>query len=387
MVHWVLKAAALNRCARVRDMMSVMISSMGMISRKRAGKAAALAVGLCLMLGGCHSQRQDVPPIIVFSKVPVKDEGGPERKEIIAGSVSVARAGQQIVLYARSGSQWWLQPSWAQPFTTIGPDFRWQASIHLGTEYAAVLVNPGYQPPKRTVALPEEGDKVVVVATVNGREGPVRPVKIMHFSGYDWKVRDIGSNHDGRANSYDPMNAWTDSHGSLHLRIAKRSEGWTSAEVNLTRSLGYGRYVFVVRDVSHLPPSAVLGMFTWDGGAAEQNFRELDIEVSRWGNPANKNVQYVIQPYHVSENVMRFMAPAGVLTNSFRWEPGLASFKTQRGSELSGRSGEIAEHTFTAGIPSHGNEAVHLTLCLAGGTREDQLSEAEVVIDKFEYFP
>jgi hypothetical protein len=368
-------------------MMSVMIPRTHVVSRNLTRKIVMLTIGLCLLLSSCHSRQTSADPYIIFGTIPDSNEGGPELRQMITGRVTGARPGQQIVLYAKSGAEWWVQPTSAKPFTAISPDSSWQASIHLGSDYAALLVNAGYQPTKTVTALPPEGGSVVRVATVKGRDVPPRPVKVLQFSGYDWVVRDVGSPRSGRENLYDPANAWTDSHGALHLRIAKRSQGWTSAEISLTRSLGYGRYVFIVRDVSHLAPTAVLDMFTWDGGAADWNFREMGTEVSRWGNPANKNLQYVIQPYHVSENVARFMAPGGVLTNSFRWEPGRVLFKTQRGSELSGSSGEFAEHTFTSGVPSHGNETVHLNLCLTGGNREDQLSEAEVVIEKFEYFP
>ena len=69
-------------------------------------------------------------------------------------------------------------------------------------------------------------------------------------------------------NSFDPANAWTDENGALHLRVTKNQDGWSCAEVRLTRSLGYGTYLFVVRDISHLEPSAVLTLFTCLPGMA-----------------------------------------------------------------------------------------------------------------------
>jgi len=85
--------------------------------------------------------------------------------------------------------------------------------------------------------------------------------------------------------SFDPANAWTDANGALHLRATKNQDGWSCAEVRLTRSLGYGTYLFVVRDISHLEPSAVLSLFTWDDMiGTDENRQELDIEMSRWGS-------------------------------------------------------------------------------------------------------
>jgi hypothetical protein len=103
----------------------------------------------------------------------------------------------------------------------------------------------------------------------------------LYFSGYEWRVRNVPSSRGDTINLYDPTNAWTDASGALHLRVAKQGGKWTCGEVTLTRSLGYGTYSFVVRDTSHLEPSIVLAMFTWDYAGDDQNNREMDIEISR----------------------------------------------------------------------------------------------------------
>jgi len=188
-------------------------------------------------------------------------------------------------------------------------------------------------------------------------------------------------------NIYDPGNAWTDGDGALHLRIAKKSGKWTCAEVTLTRSFGYGTYSFVVRDTSHLEPAAVFAMFTWDYAGGDQNNREMDIEISRWGDPASKNTQYEIQPFYLPANVARFTASGGVLTHSFRWEPGRVSFKTARGSVTDSRSEVISAHVFTSGVPSPGVESARMALYVYGKTDMPVQNDAEVVIEKFEYLP
>jgi PAS domain S-box-containing protein len=88
--------------------------------------------------------------------------------DTIEGRVIRGRPGQRIVLFARWGS-WWVQPFVDQPFTTIQPDSKWRNSTHYGTQYAALLVDPGYQPPATTDVLPSTGHGVVAVAVVKGR--------------------------------------------------------------------------------------------------------------------------------------------------------------------------------------------------------------------------
>jgi hypothetical protein len=324
-------------------------------------------------------------PSIQFNRVPRSDDGGTESRSIIEGRVEGSHPGDQIVLFAKSGTGlWWVQPFADEPYTAIRSNLQWSSSTHLGTEYAALLVDPAYRPPETTETLPRKGGSVIAVATAKGEPERLMVSRTLHFSGYEWEIRGVPSNRGGATNNYDPANAWTDSDGRLHLRIARGAGEWTCAEVTLTRSLGYGSYSFDVRDVSGLEPSAVLGLFTWDDAIADVNHREMDTEISRWGDPAGKNAQYVVQPYYVPANVVRFSAPSGALTYSFRWQPGRVDFKTVRkpGGAL------IAEHTFTSGIPLPGGEAVHMNLYAFTASKNSQLQhEAEVVIEKFQYLP
>jgi len=61
-----------------------------------------------------------------------------------------------------------VQPYVDQPFTSIKPDSTWSNATHPGTEYAALLVEPGYQPPSVTDVLPTRGGAVVAVAVTKG---------------------------------------------------------------------------------------------------------------------------------------------------------------------------------------------------------------------------
>jgi hypothetical protein len=306
--------------------------------------------------------------------------------DFIEGRASGAGPGQQIVLYAHSGV-WWIQPFKDHAFTKIQPDSTWKNSTHLGTEYAALLVDPGYQPSAKIATLPAEGNGVAAVAIAKGKAADSIVAKVIHFSGYDWTVRAAGSDRGGQPNTYDPDNAWIDQKGYLHLRITQKDGRWSCAEVNMNRSLGYGTYRFVVQDSAHLGPSEVLGMFTWDEFGSDEARRELDIELSRWGNPKSKNAQYVVQPFYVPENVARFSVPKGVFTHVLRWQPGSASFKTISGSAANPDAKAINEHAFTSGVPAPAGETVHIDLYGFHLAKSAARQPAEVVIEKFEFLP
>ena len=349
-----------------------------------AGLALALVV-LCLVFYGCRKSNGMPAPVIEFTLIPEAQEGGPEATTPIAGRVEGALPGDRIVLFAKSG-QWWVQPFTANPFTPIEGDSTWHNSTHFGFEYAALLVRPGYHPPPIMASLPKSEGLIRAVASLKGIPGAPSIVKTIHFSGYDWKVRSAPSNRGGGISLFDTQNAWTDESGALHLRIKMNSGKWNCAEVNLLRSLGYGTYRFTTRDTSFLEPAAVLSMYTWDDSDPEQNHREFGIELARWGDPRNKNAQFVVQPYYVPANVARFATVSGPVTYSVRWEPGRVSFEAVQGYGKA-HPHVVSEHTFTSGVPTPGNEMIHLNLYIFTSSPVALKNETEAVIEKFEYLP
>jgi hypothetical protein len=348
----------------------------------------ALLFAPCLLLFGCRSHHPGTLPAIEFTQIPPAAQGGREKVETIAGRVVGVRPGQQVVVYAHSGA-WWVQPTVASPFTSIRADSTWSTETHLGYEYAVLLVDPGFHPPATIDTPPSAGGAVVSTAIVKGR-GPTifAPTKPLKFSGYNWDVRTIASDRGGSSHPYSGDNAWTDSQGALHLRISKTANDWSCAEVVLNRSLGYGTYVLEVRDISHLEPAAVLSMTTFDEWGGEQYYREMDVEVSRWGDSSSKNnAQYVIEPYYRPGNVFQFAAPSGPLTYSMQWEAGHARFKTVRGSSPDPKAPVVSEHEFTLGIPSPGQERLHLFFYVVASDKNPIQHDNEVVLEKFAYLP
>jgi hypothetical protein len=351
-------------------------------------KTIALVFGLSVLLSGCGSHKAPAGPVIEFTKIPPAAQGGRERVDTISGRVTGAKPGEQIVIYARSGP-WWVQPWPDKPFIPIQSDSTWTTPTHLGFEYAAMLVDAGYQPPPTMDIAPVQGDTVVAVTIAKGVGPPqIAPTKQITFSGYDWTVRTIAGDRGGLNNLYDGDNAWIDASGALHLRINKKAGRWTCAEVEMTRSLGYGTYNFVVRDTTHIEPAAVLSLNTFDDWGGDQHYREMDVEFSRWGDAATKNnAQYGIQPFYAPGNVAPFVLPAGTFTHSMHWESGRVSFKTVRGSAMKSSAPAVSEHVFTSAVPSPGQEKVEMMFYVIASDKYPMQKDNEVVVEKFEYLP
>ncbi len=133
------------------------------------------------------------------------------------------------------------------------------------------------------------------------------------FSGYEWNVKSsgdaVGPGPNVFSNSED--NVFVDTEGRLHLLINQKQGRWRCAEVVSARSFGLGTYRFTIDSgIDGLDPNVVLGLFTWSD-APEYNHRELDVEIARWGDPANANAQFVVQPYTRKANIVRFAIPTG----------------------------------------------------------------------------
>src|SRR6185295_11204513 len=152
---------------------------------------------LYVALAGCHSSSHTSVPTITFGKVPAAYLESPYKTEIrerdyktgtIEGRVTGARRDQRVVLYANTDGRWGVCRQSGQPFINIDSDGRWKASVHLGMQYGALLVDPAYNPPDQTELLPIVGKGVLALAVVNG-EGPAAvlpPPKVLSFSGYEW---------------------------------------------------------------------------------------------------------------------------------------------------------------------------------------------------------
>lgn len=125
----------------------------------------ALLALVCVAFSGCGPEAP--APSLRLTRVPQADEGGGPAMAAIAGRARGARPGQQVVLYARSGA-WWVQPWIESPFTALAADGTFASSTHLGTQYAALLVEPGFRPPASAATLPTLGSGVVAVVIERG---------------------------------------------------------------------------------------------------------------------------------------------------------------------------------------------------------------------------
>jgi signal transduction histidine kinase len=137
------------------------------VASARFGTFFISLILLSIALGGCQQRDSDYGhnhPVIEFTRVPLAGADDPGKTGQISGRVTGGQPGQQIVLYSKGAAAWWVQPFANQPFTNVRPDGTWENSTHPGTQYAALLIGPKFDPPATTQVLPAQGVYATVVA-------------------------------------------------------------------------------------------------------------------------------------------------------------------------------------------------------------------------------
>jgi hypothetical protein len=212
------------------------------------------------------------------------------------------------------------------------------------------------------------------------------------FSGYEWWVKKscgpVGPGDNYFSDS--PDNVWVDAADRLHLKITQDDGIWYCSEVILNDCLGYGDYLFLFESqVGELDPNVVLGLFTWDSDSPSEDYREIDIEFSRWGVPSDTNAQYVVQPWYVPGNRHRWFMPTNMdsSTHRFNWREGQVQFLSVAGHQ-SCEPYDSVIHSWqysSPDVPVPGTENIRINLWLYETVPPAQ--EVEVIVSAFSYYP
>lgn len=219
--------------------------------------------------------------------------------------------------------------------------------------------------------------------------------KTINFSGQEWVVKDSDVPTGPGTNYFsdDPNSVWIDQEGFLHLKIRKLNGIWHCAEIVSKKTLGYGKYEFIIgSDLSRLDRNVVLGLFTWDD-QNKHNHREIDIEFAKWGSQTtNYNAQYVVQPHNLRNNRFRYNAGSfvGETTHSFNWTRDSVNFKSAYGSTMSDSGNMAVINRWTnkgRDIPPSRFEKIRINLWLLTGKKPVDEKETEIIIKAFNFIP
>ena len=332
---------------------------------------------------------------IVFTDIPKWGQEGQLKGVVYGANVSQARL---YVFEFLPDLGWYAKPNCsAVPIQGTG-EFSVVLDANLidrnATRYSAYLLPASVGIPcvDSAEALPfavTRADVRLATASVPRLPG----YKTITFSGLDWYVKSAPVKVYPGPQSFTEDQVSVDAQGRLHLKLGRclNSTEWCAAEVFTTQRVGYGNYRFTTESpLNALDQNTTLGLFTWDEQEAAKFHQEWDIEFSRWGDPnASFNSQYVVQPYNVSGNMVRFLtSPASQTTHTVTWNPTQVGFISSVGS---GGGSLISQFTYAptppGPIPAPGDVRLHLNYYVAVGQAPSVPVDREVIISSVQYTP
>jgi hypothetical protein len=345
------------------------------------------------LISGCQTSRQmtgspesmvRLDPTVIIQRIsPVRGDS-----VILSGQVyGIAPEKCKIIILTSSDSDQHNKPSLQTPFIYPDKDGQWSCKLvenEQPTRISAYLMSEQFSLSQiqEIINLPGDLEPFTLMATmVMIDRGEI--YRIIDFSDRLWRVKECLTKCGPGSNRFSAshQNVRVDEQGRLHMRIRKEASDWTCSEVVLMENLGYGEYQFHIETTDYLDKQAVLGLFTWDNDRA-QNHREIDIELSQWGFPDNKNAQYVVQPFRTEENMYRFDVDCSqARMYAFSWHPDSIVGYTQTSD------GVIGDRWLYTGpdIPEPGNENARINLWLYEG--HEPARETEIIITRFIYNP
>jgi len=215
----------------------------------------------------------------------------------------------------------------------------------------------------------------------------------LKFAGFEWLIKDSHEHRTGPGTnlfSSSTDNVRVDEEGKLHLRITYRNDNWYCPEIHSVKSLGFGKYTFVVDALpQELDKDVVIGMFLYDHTDKANFHNEVDIEISKWGKTEYANTQYVVQP--LEEKAHRFETD---VTKQSHHTFNVYLRRTSYSSYYPGDSVskfkpiKYAHHKQSLGrIYNPANAKTCINVWLYKAIEPANLKEFEVVISKFVFEP
>ncbi len=314
--------------------------------------------------------------------------------DFVSGTVAGAADFETIraVVFVRT-DKWYPQPNPENFYLEVSPDGGFGTRVYPWKQIAAFAIREGFD------AWNQFGEYDPFPLEIDGTDVlAVGVYPFVDFAGRRWAARggdglqpggpfvpggEVSSGCDYRAGE---ESVWVDQEGRLHLKMALLENEWRCAEVYLPTSQGFGIYHFLLESsVDQLDPNIVASPFLY-----YDPDNELDIEFSRWGNPAADNAQFVVQPFYAQGNRQRFQLDLEdeKSTHVVDWNPDGVVFTSAKGHHGIVPAESIVETWSPSSddVPKEENLRVHLNLWMYGSTGPSDDIAPEMIVKDFAFY-
>lgn len=214
---------------------------------------------------------------------------------------------------------------------------------------------------------------IIVVSLMVSAASAASMTRTINWSGFTWEV--IYPHVGNPGNNYwsdSTNNVWIDAQGRLHLKITKVGGIWYSTALETTTPVGYGTYTIVVAsNPATLDDNAVVGLYYY-----LNDYNELDIEFSRWGNPNLKNTEYSVQSKPAPTVSKLYETNAANTTHKMIWNVDSVRFEGPPG---------VGPWAYTGPYKTKTGSVYCINLWLMNGQPPKNGKEQELILSSFSY--
>lgn len=169
---------------------------------------------------------------------------------------------------------------------------------------------------------------------------------VINWKGQNWYL--TGGKANPGNNYWNNSGAWIDNQNRMHLTIVKDKGKWNCTMLSSQYPYLYGTFTWTVASpVYCFDKNSVVGLCTY-----LDDYHELDIETSRWGETKGKQLWYSVQPAKIKGNSRGYVVPSSIKgTNTIYridWKPNYVRF-----TSMQANGKVIADYNYTnvSGIP------------------------------------
>lgn len=210
------------------------------------------------------------------------------------------------------------------------------------------------------------------------------------FSGFKWQISER-KNVPG-VGVYSKKTIFVDELGRLHLQLKKNDTDAQQlfSELKTTVPLSYGAYRIVLsKGWSALHPNLVFGFFNFpQSNLSMAGLNEIDIELSHWGVPNGKNIQFGLYTADISKRNLPVQRKFSLTTIcaklilSFTWLPNQIKYAAECGAQNIAWDIVDEDNRLIPDFPM----PLFINLWVFRA-KSEEIIEHEFIVDEFEYSP
>lgn len=199
---------------------------------------------------------------------------------------------------------------------------------------------------------------ISVVSVVSAGANKYPSNGVINWKGQNWYL--TGGQSNPGNNYWNNTGAWIDAQNRMHLTVSKDKGKWKCTMLNSQYAYLYGTFTWTVASpVYTFDKNSVVGLCTY-----LDDYHELDIETSRWGETKGKQLWYSVQPAKIDGNSKGYLVPSSIKgTNTvykIEWKPDYVRFTS---TQANGKIISDYNYTNVSGIPQQ-PESVIMNLWL-----------------------